>query len=199
MKARKVLPAAVALALFGCANAAHASCGAAFCMVNTNWDMQGVAVEPGLRLDFRFEYIKQDQPMSGSHKIAVGEIPRDHDEVKTINRNYVGTLDYTINERWGVSVSVPYTDRSHLHFDNDSGTPTPETWNFARFGDVRVMGRYQMRSESAEAQQLNFYGVNFGLKLPTGEKNVKNADGERAERTLQPGTGTTDLILGAVL
>ena len=36
-----------------------------------------------------------------------------------------------------------------------------------------------------------------GLKLPTGKTSVVNADGEVAERTLQPGTGTTDAFLGA--
>jgi hypothetical protein len=38
--------------------------------------------------------------------------------------------------------------------------------------------------------------VNLGVKLPTGTINVRNTDGTRAERTLQPGTGTTDLLLG---
>jgi hypothetical protein len=51
---------------------ANASCGAAFCMVNTNWNIQGFAPEPGLRLDARFEYVDQDQPMTGSRKIAFG-------------------------------------------------------------------------------------------------------------------------------
>jgi hypothetical protein len=36
-----------------------------------------------------------------------------------------------------------------------------------------------------------------GAKLPTGSHRVANADGTLAERALQPGTGTTDLILGA--
>jgi len=38
-----------------------------------------------------------------------------------------------------------------------------------------------------------------GLKLPTGSITVVNADGSRAERALQPGTGTTDLVVGAAL
>lgn len=187
----------VAAALSGlCATDARASCGAAFCMVNTNWDVQGLAASPGLRLDLRYEFIKQDQPMSGSHKVAVGQISRDHDEVKTTNRNLIGTIDYTLNERWAMSMTVPYMDRSHLHFDNDSGAPVPEQWDFKRFGDIRVLGRYQGRSEKPEAGRLNFYGVNFGVKLPTGTKDIRNSDGQRAERTLQPGTGTTDLLLG---
>jgi hypothetical protein len=42
-------------------------------------------------------------------------------------------------------------------------------------------------------------GLNFGLKLPTGDYKQRNAEGELAERTLQPGTGTTDALLGAYL
>src|SRR6185295_1523771 len=52
-------------------------------------------------------------------------------------------------------------------------------------------------SENVDAQRLDFYGLNFGLKLPTGQRDVRNADGDLAERTLQPGTGTTDLLAGA--
>jgi len=56
---RKLLAAVFAGAV---ALDAGASCGTAFCMVNTNWNVQGVWTEPGLRLDLRFEYIDQDQP-----------------------------------------------------------------------------------------------------------------------------------------
>ena len=84
---------------------AVASCGSAFCMVNTNWGVQGVWNEPGFRGDLRFEYIDQDQPRTGTTNIAVGEIPRHHDEVRTINRNLFATLDYGISEALGVSVN----------------------------------------------------------------------------------------------
>jgi hypothetical protein len=190
------MSAAVALACVVHAGPASASCGSAFCMVNTSWDVQGVAAEPGLRLDLRFEYIKQDQPRTGTRDLRVGEIPQHHDEVQTYNRNYVGTIDYTFNERWGVTASVPFTDRWHYHIHNHRGAQLAETWDYARLGDVRVIGRYQMRSEKVEAQRLDFYGINFGLKLPTGSRRIVNENGERAERTLQPGTGTTDAIIG---
>jgi hypothetical protein len=61
---------------------------------------------------------------------------------------------------------------------------------------LRVLGRRQWHAESAQAERLDFYGINLGLKLPTGERDLRNADGALAERTLQPGTGTTDLLLG---
>jgi hypothetical protein len=187
---------AVTLVL-GAAGDALASCGSAFCTVNSNWNLQGVAAEPGFRADLRYEYINQDQPRAGKDKVAVGQIPGDHDEVKTINRNYIATLDYTVNDRWGVTATLPVSDRSHFHLDNATGTPVPEQWDFSRVGDIRVLGRYQLRSENQQTQGLSYYGLNFGLKLPTGSRDVVNADGERAERSLQPGTGTTDLLLGA--
>jgi hypothetical protein len=40
-------------------------------------------------------------------------------------------------------------------------------------------------------------GLGFGLKRPTGRTNIANADGDLAERSLQPGTGTTDAVIGA--
>src|SRR5205807_776485 len=59
--------------------------------------------------------------------------------------------------------------------------------------------RRQWHSESVEAQRLDFYGATFGLKLPTGRTDVRNADGDVAERTLQPGSGTSDILLGGYL
>jgi hypothetical protein len=48
-----------------------------------------------------------------------------------------------------------------------------------------------------DAAHLSSAGVIFGVKLPTGKHDVANAEGEVAERTLQPGSGTTDLLIGA--
>ena len=184
-----------ALAL-GAAAEAGASCGSAFCMINTNWSTQGQWTEPGGRFDLRFEYIDQDQPMAGSRKVGVGEVPQHHDEVRTINRNWLGTFDYTFNDAWGVSATLPIVDKFHEHIHNHMGEQIPETWNFTEVGDARVLGRRQWHSENAGAQRLDFYGLNFGLKLPTGQTDVRNSEGELAERTLQPGTGTTDLLVG---
>jgi hypothetical protein len=74
-----------------------------------------------------------------------------------------------------------------------------ETWSFPDLGDVRVIGRYQLPTGEADpaATPASFGGFTAGLKLPTGKTNVVNGEGEPAERTLQPGTGTTDAILGA--
>lgn len=177
---------------------APASCGSAFCSINTSWDVQGGWSEPGARLDLRYEAITQDRPRSGSDAIAFGQVRRHHDEVSTRNRNWLATFDYAFNADWGLSVSAPLVDRRHVHIHNHQGEQLPEAWDFRAAGDVRVLGRYRLASsESRDPPGAGATGLNVGLKLPTGRIDVRNGEGELAERSLQPGTGTTDALLGA--
>lgn len=166
-----------------------ASCGAAFCSLNTQWIHDSTSIEPGWRFDTRYEWIDQDQPQNGTDKVGVGEVHRHHDEVRTINRNTLFSLEYANANGWAVSVVAPYIDRAHEHIHNHMGTKITETWNFGGWGDVQLLGNYAIQNGPA--------GIIAGVKLPTGNTNVKNSDGEKAERTLQPGTGTTDALFGA--
>jgi len=199
MKATRFGIALAALSALGFQPPAHASCGSAFCLINTSWDTHGAWSQPGLRLDIRYERVDQNQPLSGSKKIAVGAIPEEHDEVRTSNRNWLANLDYTFNADWGMSLALPMVKRDHLHLENDfdAGTQTPESWKFSELGDARVMARYRIATVESGEHRIGTLGLNFGLKLPTGSTNIRNDDGERAERTLQPGTGTTDALVGA--
>jgi len=151
-----------------------------------------------LRLDLRYESVHQDRLQEGRRKVAPGEVPRDHDEIETKNQNWLAAFDYTINADWAVNLALPVVKRHHFHVANDpdTGTQTPETWDFTKLGDARVLARYRLGSFESSDHRLGTAGVNFGLKLPTGRYDVRNADGERAERTLQPGTGTTDALFG---
>jgi hypothetical protein len=175
---------------------AAASCGSAFCTIDTNWDVQGIWTEPAPRFDLRYEYIRQDQPMTGSRKIAVGEIHRHHDEVLTKNNNWVGTVDYPLSADWAINAMLPLVDREHMHIHNHGGAQIPEAWDFRELGDARVLARRRLATYETAEPTLGIAGVNFGLKLPTGRTDVRNTEGELAERTLQPGTGTTDAVAG---
>ena len=184
-----------AFAAFAVSLSAHASCGAAFCMVNTGFSANGVWTEPGTRLDLRYEYIDQDQPLSGKDKVSVGAVPRHHDEVRTLNRNLVGTLDHSFGANWGISLTLPLVDRDHAHIHQHMGQPLFETWDFAALGDVRLTGRYQFAPRQ-DGDRQSVWGLNFGVKLPTGKIDEANDQGQVAERSLQPGTGSTDAMLG---
>jgi hypothetical protein len=175
--------------------AAHASCGAAFCTLNTHWETQGAWTDPGMRMDLRYEYIKQDQLRAGRDKTQPEGIPDTHDEIQTYNRNLILGLDYTFDQHWGGSVQLPWINRQHVHIHNET-PPETETWKFDAMGDARVIGRYQF---SAEDDSHTARGITAGLKLPTGDFDKTNAEGALAERTLQPGSGTTDVIAGMYL
>ena len=170
-------------------NTAFASCGSAFCSINTQWDVQGVTANSGTQFGLRYESIKQDQLREGRDKVSIDDLSgEEHAEVETKNHNWLLSVDHAINETWGVSVVIPYVDRFHEHIHDPSGAAEDETWDFTRLGDVRVIGKYKPAA--------NNVGLRFGLKLPTGDYDIANSDGEEAERSLQPGTGTTDAILG---
>lgn len=193
MKARTICTAAVAALCLP--SFALASCGAAFCTVNTNWTTQSAMVEAGSLFDLRYEFIDQDQPFFGGDKVAVGQIPHHHDEVSTLNRNLVATYSHSFGGGWGLTLSAPITERDHLHIHNHHGELIPEQWHFTELGDLRAVGRYQFASVG-DPLNPSTSGITFGLKLPTGRTTVANGEGERAERSLQPGSGTTDLLIG---
>jgi hypothetical protein len=135
-----------------------------------------------------------DQPRAGTEDVGVGRIRRHHDEVRTINRNTIAGFDYTFDSNWGIVVQLPVVDRNHEHIHNHAGGQISEAWSFTGMGDARVVGRYRFKPVGARAGAI---GLQFGVKLPTGKIDVSNDDGDAAERSLQPGSGTTDAILGA--
>jgi hypothetical protein len=184
-------------ALCAVSHQAAASCGAAFCLVNTDWSVQGTYVESGARFDLRYEFIDLDQPRNGRDRIAIGAIPRHHDEVETRNHNGVGSIDWAFAPRWGVNLVIPFVDRDHRHIHNHHGEQLVEAWSFRGLGDARVQARYEVFAFRDGPEKPRSAGITFGLKLPTGKYDVTNGEGVEAERTLQPGTGTTDFAAGA--
>lgn len=174
---------------------ATASCGAAFCAVNSNWTAESALAESTNAFDLRYETMNQDQPMFGSRKVRVGEVPSHHDEVSTKNRNLVASFSHNFGNRFGVTITAAAGERDHFHIHNHHGAQVGETWNFTELNDVRVLGRYQLLNLEDPLKPASG-GITFGAKLPTGKYDVANAAGAKAERSLQPGSGTTDLIAG---
>ena len=194
---RKHIAIACGLAPLLAAGVAEGSCGSAFCVLNTNWATQGVAHEAGTsRLDLHFEYVDQKHLHSGTKKIAPEDVTEEILEERTINRNWIAAYDYAITKNWAISASLPVVSRSHSHVVDPTGAnggPTPEKWDFTKAGDARVLGYYRFDNDK---NPLVSYGLTFGLKLPTGSYKVTNENGDPAERMLQPGTGSTDAVVG---
>jgi hypothetical protein len=174
---------------------AHASCGAAFCTTTNDWLSLTQGVQPGWMVWGQLEYLNQSQLREGTDKISPDQIPADepHQEVKTINRNALLGAEYGFAQNWALDVVLPYSNREHMHIHDPSGEAELETWQFDNLGDMRLKVRYQPSGH--RANEIS-WTLNGGLKLPTGKFDVDNSVGEIAERSVQPGTGTTDLLLG---
>jgi hypothetical protein len=188
--------ASIAAILAGLPSLAQANCGSSFCTINTDWNVQGIYIEPGARAELRYEYLKQDRLRSGSDEAERGESHEHHDEVSTLNQALFATFDYTFASGFGVSAVIPVLKRDHEHIHNHLGEEIPEHWNFTELGDVRITGRYQFPLETDDPSRQQLFGVLIGLKLPTGSTTIENDEGDRAERSLQAGSGTTDPLLG---
>lgn len=199
---------AIAITTVSTSVLACASCG---CTLSSDWESQGFTSKPGLKLDIRYDYLNQNQLRHGTGKISSADASQmvtstgDPQEVEKYTRNNYLTLglDYTFNADWGGNVQLPYINRSHstLGLNSNGSDPADGAYDSktSGLGDVKVIGRYQ-----GFTPQHNF-GVMFGFKLPTGSHTktgtsidpTNPGDVASIDRGLQPGTGTTDAILGA--
>lgn len=200
MSPRVFIRLATATALAALALPAAASCGSAFCSLMTDRYAQDTgSPHTGWSVDLRLESLRQNRLRSGTRSLDASQISDEEAiERHTDNLNLIAKLSYSFDEHWSASVRLPLARRDHRHdlVDETTGLPTtPETWRFTRPGDAQVLVRRQTLAPSLNTAYAWF----AGLKLPTGAIDVANGDGLRAERSMQPGTGTTDLVLGAAL
>ncbi|NOU01400.1 MAG: hypothetical protein HOO95_07495 [Gallionella sp.] len=189
------------VAILSTASTAYAGCGSAFCSVNTHWDTQGLASDDGLRIDLRYSYAKADTPRVGSSKVAkpLASDPNlvglEVENLRTINQSLNMNVDYAINPQWGVAVDLPFVMRDHSHQigDPNPANVTTEQKSFSKLGDIRVVGNYKFPSSEHHAGS----GLRIGIKLATGDTNLEMVAGAPLEAGLQPGSGSTDVVLGA--
>lgn len=194
-------PALLFAALLSTTVNAYASCGSSFCAVNTHWDTQGLVNDGGLRIDLRYTYASADTPRIGSAKVAkpvatdIGFASgTEVESLRTINQTLNLDADYAIDAKWSVAVGMPVVMRDHAHqiADPIPAFVTTEQKNFSRLGDMRIVGNYRFDSDEHHTGS----GVRFGIKLPTGSTDLEMVPGTLLEGGLQPGSGSTDAVLG---
>ncbi len=179
----------------------YASCGSTACSINTNWDEHS-AGKPGWSIDLRYSYSAARQLRSGSGKISADpsnstlEPGSEVENLRTINKIITAGIDYTHDEHWGMALSIPYISRDHSHTLADTNPALVGSDSFAAnaLGDIKAVGRYRWSPDGIGGTGM---GVKFGLKLNTGKSDFLLASGTLPnEVTLQPGNGSTDLIVG---
>jgi hypothetical protein len=184
----------------------YASCGQAFCPIETSSIVENPLGGGQLYLNFVYEHIDQDIPYTGTNRVRVGRVPRFHDEISTRNHTYKLTLDYGVTPRLTVGALFPFLDRLHRHIDNEDQevigeglgeteiVRVPNRWRYIEFGDMQLTARYLLLPQTTPYTPA--LSLIVGVKLPTGRTGVRNSDGEKAELTLQPGNGAWDGIVG---
>ncbi|MDQ6950997.1 MAG: hypothetical protein Q9M26_04975 [Mariprofundales bacterium] len=172
---------------------ACAACGGT---LSKNWEAQGIASAPGWSVQLAYDTLNQNKQRYGSGKAqaarlrafttAGGEV-----EDYTITQTVTTRLRYSAGT-WGVSVAIPYLNRTHATYGN--GWPGHSQYLHSSqrgVGDLRVLARYSGFSPTGGS------GVIVGIKLPTGSNTGHFSDGSALDSGLQIGTGSTDTILGA--
>jgi hypothetical protein len=202
---------ALCIALAPASTWACATCG---CTVNSDAAMGYAATAAGWRVNLEYTYIDQDQLRIGTRTATPAEVVNNPSnsalgggeiEKDTINRYLTMGISYRPNADWSVNLLVPYVSRSHTTYGTQLQPYTPaETApdqlsgaRVSNLGDVKLLGNYQGLLATRNL------GLQLGVKLPTGQYGtaVDFNDGPNAgtplDASLQAGTGSTDVIVGA--
>jgi hypothetical protein len=189
------------------------SCATCGCSLSAD-AATGYSATAGWRFGLQFDYIDQNELRSGTHSASpqqVVEAPSNaalrggEIEAQTINRYLTAGITYSPNPDWYVDLRLPYVMRDHWTYGvqvqpYSPADTAPDQLSYAQafgLGDARLVGNYQ-----GFLPTRNF-GVQLGVKLPTGAYgsarlfNHGPLAGSPLDASLQPGTGSTDLIIGA--
>jgi hypothetical protein len=203
---------AAGVLLFGGPAAAWA-CASCGCTLSTD-AAAGYSAVPGLRFNFEYDFINQDQLRRGTSTASPAQVvnsPVDPNatggeiEKQTINRYMTVGVSYSPSSSWNLNLLIPYVVRSHTTYGNHDQPYTPDQTapdqvsgaHFSELGDIKLIGSWQ------GLLPTHNLGLQLGVKLPTGRYGTAiqfdsgpNA-GSPLDASLQPGTGSTDVILGA--
>ncbi len=178
---KKALTAALLALTPSLAQACACGCG----MFTVGMPGMTLPTGTGGSINLQETFLDQNQAMQGGSKIPLSLSPD-----KRINTKMVDlTARYQFSRDWGMMAMVPYWERS---FDTDAnfggGAPQIVNNRANTLSDVRLMGMYTGFSPDMSK------GIIFGMKLPTGTHTAAGFD-----RDTQPGTGSTDLLLGGYI
>lgn len=217
---QKSTAAAALLSLAAGSAGACATCG---CSLSTD-AATGYPTRPGWTLGLQYDDIDQRQLRHGDKAVSTAQVAAINDaggeqevEHDTVTRTTTLGLGYAPDDDWGVRLLLPWIDRGHSTYGAATNPVTPDQLSTARvkgFGDLRVVATYQGLLEERNL------GLQLGIKLPTGHYGGPAADGSGVvgrhpttfrggplaanaspdnlvDTSLQAGTGTTDIIVGA--
>ena len=147
-------------------------CGCVRVPVDNLLDRPAASTSP-FTFDVRYDYVDQNRRNNDAHA-----------HFYAVHRNITSTLETSIGGQvW--SLAIPRVDRTlRTNIAPSIGNPNPvnTSQDVSGLGDIAVSTRFKWSD----------YTVIAGVKLPTGEDDLTL---NVSRRYLQPGTGSTDLML----
>lgn len=184
-----------AVALSALAVAPANACSSCGCTLTSDWLSQGLVAQPQTTVTLRYDYVPQTELRGGGGVIDRNAIalPAGREIERYTDNHYVtASLDRQFDPVWGLNIQVPYLYRPHA-----TVSPGDTDQSFSRtngLGDIRLTARWQGFGGPG------ITGLQFGFKLPTGSFRQTFRAGPGAgsdvDRGLQPGSGTTDALIG---
>ncbi len=206
-----------ALALGSAASGTFA-CATCGCALSSDAAL-GYSSATGWSTSLQYDFIDQDQLRLGSRAVSRDQVaalnPDAGQEVenRTTTRVLTFGIAYAPSADWNFRLTLPILDRSHSTYGAATQPLTPDQISSARvtgLGDAKLIASWQGLLPTHDL------GLQLGVKLPTGAYggpdaagtgvvgrrpvsfgNTGNAAGELLDTSLQAGTGSTDLIVGA--
>jgi len=215
--------ASIALLLAAGAMPTAFACATCGCSLSSDAAL-GYSTEPGWHLSLQYDFINQNQLRIGTRSVSPGEVAAINDaggsqevERQTINRYTTLGVGYAPNADWNLRLLIPYINRDHSTYGVATNPLTPDqisATSVKDLGDARFIVSYQGFLEDKSL------GLQVGVKAPTGRYGGPNAAGTGTvgrnpiafssgpisqnpspdnllDTSLQPGTGSTDVVLGA--
>lgn len=103
------------------------------------------------------------------------------------------SLAWGVSERLTASLQVPYIERRSINEAEieDDVAEAHRHGGSSGLGDLVLLGHYQVvAGDETDVALL------FGVKVPSGENDVKDSGGHRFETEFQPGSGSLDYLAG---
>lgn len=103
------------------------------------------------------------------------------------------SLSYGVTDDLSVNARLPYIKRKNIREGEiEDGVAEAHTHgDSSGVGDLLILTQYKV--SNSEKTDI---AIQFGVKTPTGDTEVKDNDGVRFETEFQPGSGSWDFLLG---
>ena len=179
------------------ANESALACATCGCTLSTD-AATGFSTRSGWRINLQYAFIRQDQLRHDTGTASVVPVGNEF-EHETTNHYMTASVIYAPNSRWNLNLQLPYVIRDHSTYgEYDPSLPLVATGSHSSsLGDIKLIGSYQ------GFLPTHNLGVQLGIKFPAGEYgdavhfSSGPGAGDPLDTSLQPGTGSTDVILGA--